>query len=331
MTPTSDTALQRPDLGQAVYETMQAAPEMGFIGLQVMPIFPVSEQAAEYPVIPKEALFNLLDTNRTSEGGYNRGYEEFESGYYKTIEHGLERRIDDRFTKIYGSKFNYELVIANILMQNILRAQEKRVADKIINTSNFSATNAATAWTTAATADPRTDVEIGKETLRASGIIPNCLILNYTAYQDAKLCADVQEKVYQLFPDAAKTGIISLQHLKTYFDVEKVLVAGALYNTTYRGRDASLSDIWGVRYCMLCRVSDGDISEPCIGRTFKWNEGAAADVIVEQYRDETVRGDVLRVRHDVTEAFLTSYDSSNSAKSEISKSCGYLIDATAAT
>jgi len=331
MKPTSDTALQRPDLGQAVFETMQAAPAMGFIGLSVMPIFPVSEYSAEYPVIPKEALFNLLETARNAKGGYNRGEEEFESGFYKTVEKGLERKKDDRFVKIYGSMFNYEVVISNILMMNILRSQEYRVAAKIFNATNFTAHNATTAWSTAASADPRSDVETGKETLRASGIVADTLVLNYTAFQDLKLCDDIQEKVYQIFPEAAKTGNISVEHLRTYFDVPKLYVAGSMYNTARRGQDASLSDIWGSQYCMLCKTADGDITEPCIGRTFKWNEGATEDVIVEEYRDETVRADVLRVRHDVVEAFLASYDEDGTIKSEISAACGYLIDATAAS
>jgi hypothetical protein len=53
--------------------------------------------------------------------------------------------------------------------------------------------------------------------------------------------------------------------------------------------------------------------------------------IVEQYREEGVRGDVLRVRHDSATSFLVSYDEDGAAKSEISKSCGYLIDMTAAS
>ena len=331
MRPTSDTALQRPDLGQAVFETMQAAPSMGFIGLQVMPIFPVSQTAAEYPVIPKEALFNLLETARNSKGGYNRGEEQFESGFYKTVEKGLERKKDDRYVKIYGSMFNYELVIANILMQNILRSQEYRVAAKIFNATNFTAHNAGTNWATAASCVPRDDVDDGKETMRALGVVSDTLVLNYTAYMLATQCDDVQEKVYQIFPDTAKTGQISAAHLATYFDVPKLLVAGSLYNTANRGQDASLSDIWGSQYCMLCKTSSGDVTEPCIGRTFKWNEGASAEVIVEEYRDETVRGDVLRVRHDVVEAFLASYDEDGTVKSEISVACGYLIDHTAAS
>ena len=331
MRPTSDTRLQRPDLGFAVYETMQAAPTMGFIGLQVMPIFGVVEYSAEYPVIAKEALFNLLNDKRDSKGGYNRDEDEFESGFYKTWDRGLEKRIDDRFAAIYGTKFAYELTIANILMGNILRAQEYRISNKIFNATNFTVHNAGTAWSTVASADPKSDVETGKNTLRASGIAANCLILNWTAFGYCKLNADVQEKIYQIFPDAAKDGRISIEHLRTYFDIDKVLVAGALYNSASRGQDGTLSDIWGNRYAMLCRVAEGDVTEPCIGRTFKWNEGASQDVIVEEYYEDRVRGNVLRVRHDVEETFLASYDEDGTAKSEISKACGYLIDTTAAS
>jgi len=331
MRPTSDTALQRPDLGAAVWETMQNAPELGFIGLQVMPVFTVAMTSAEYPVIPKEALFNLLETKRGPKGTYNRGEEEFESGYFKTAENGLERRIDDRFAAIYGSMFNYELAIANILFNNILRAWEYRIAAKIFNATNFTAHNAATTWATYASAEPKEDVETGKASLRSSGIIADTLILNWTAFQNAKLNADVQEKVYQIFPDAAKTGQITIEHLRTYFDIDKLLVAGALYNTAARGQNASLSDIWGSQYGMLCKTADGDITEPSIGRTFLWNEGASETILVEEYYSDEIRSRVLRVRHDTDEAFLASYDEDKAAKSEISKACGYLLDCTAAS
>jgi hypothetical protein len=333
MRPTSDTAIQRPDLGLAVWEAMQAAPLMGFIGLQILPIFPVALSSAEYPVIPKETLFNLLDTRRSSKGTYNRGDGEFESGHYKTSENGLERRVDDRYAAIYATLFDYELTISKILLNEILRSQEYRVQNKIFNATNFTAHNAATAWSTAASATPKSDIDTGKETLRSSGILADTLILNYTAFLDLTVCDAVQEAVYQLFPDAAKTGQISINHLKTYFDIEKILVAGALYNTAARLQDASLSDMWGSQYAMLCKTANPgqDIIEPCIGRTFLWNEGAREEVIVEEYYSNEVRGNVLRVRHDTDEAFLSSYDEDNSAKSEISKACGYLIDATAAS
>lgn len=334
MRPTGDTTLSRPDLGQAVFEVMQESPTMGFIGLSVMPIFPVAEYSATYPVIPKEALFNIHDVRRSAKGGYNRVEEGFEEGYYKTNDNGLEYPIDDRLSAIYSSKFAYESMIATMLMNKILRAHEKRVADKIFSTSNFTATNATTAWSTTASADPVYDIDEGKDSLRDNGIEPNTLIIPWTGFKYLRQCDDLKEQVYQLFPDAAKTGRVTIEHLRTVFDVERILVAGALYNSSKKGQDASLSDVWGTRYAMLCKTADAgvDVTEPCIGRTFLWNEGQNGSLpVVEQYREEGVRGDVLRVRHDSSESFLASYDEDGTVKSEISKACGYLIDMTAAT
>jgi len=333
MRPTSDTAIQRPDIGAVVWEAMTDSLLMGFIGLLAMPVFRVPEYTAEYPVMPAEALFNLLDTKRSSKGTYNRSEDEFESGFYKTIENGLERRVDDRFSKIYESKFAYELTIARILMNDILRAQEYRVKSRLFNTSNFSATNAATNWATSSSAEPKADTDTGKVSLRAKGILADTLILNYTALLDAIACDSVIESVYQIFPDAKKTGQISIDHLKTHFDFEKIYVGGALYNTAKRNQDASLADMWGSQYAMVCKTANpgDDITEPCVGRTFLWNEGASDETIVEEYYANDVRGKILRVRHDTQEAFLASYDEDNAVKSEISKACGYLIDHTAAS
>jgi len=302
---------------------------MGYIGLQLMPIFAVSEQAANYPVIPQEALFNLLDTKRGPLGHYNRSEDEFEDGFYSTSENGLERRIDKRYAAIYGTRFAYELTISNILMNDILRAQEYRVASKLFSETNFkTAIAASTAWSTVATALPKNDVDTGKEVLRALGVIPDTLAMGYTTFLYLTQNAKIQERVYQLFPDTAKDGNIGIEHLKTYFQVPNILVGGALYNASKRGQDASLSDMWGSTYALLCKTATGDITEPCIGRTFKWNEGASSDVIVEQYYSDEVRSDILRVRHDTAEAFLASFDSDGSGKSTISKNCGYLIDVT---
>lgn len=329
MRPTSDTTVSRPDLGQAVYETMKSAPTMGYIGTQLMPIFQVASNSATYPVIPKESLFNLLDTKRGPLGHYNRSGDEFEEGYYRTVENGLERRIDDRYRALYSSKFDYEMTIADILMNDILRAQESRIANKLFNETNFkTAIAASTAWSTVASASPKTDVDTGKESLRSAGIIPNTLAMSYATFMNLTQNAEIISRVTNIFRDADKTGQVSIDHLKAYFDVENILVGGALYNSSKRGQDASLASLWSDTYALLCRTSNGDISEPCVGRTFLWNEGASNEIIVEEYYNDEVRSMMLRVRHDSTESFLASYDEDNNVKSEISKACGYLIDVT---
>jgi hypothetical protein len=275
-----------------------------------------------------------MPTERTSRGEYNRFGVNFERGYYSTSENGIETIIDDRDFALYGGEFGYESAMSTILMDAILRKQEKDVADKLFNATNFTAHNASVNWATVASSDAQEDIADGKDALRALGIMPNALIINYTGYVNLKKSTNLRTWIYQQEPDAALEGRVTMQHIMDYLDLERIIVAGGLYNTANRNQTASLSDIWGTRYALLCRIASpgAPITEPSIGRIIAWNEGASGqEIITERYRDERVRADVLRVRHDTAPSFLASRDTSGTAVSEISKAAGYLIDTTAAT
>jgi hypothetical protein len=332
MQPSKGTATPRVDLGVAVYETLMGAPSRGFIAGRVMPYFFVALNAGEFPVIPAEALFNLRDTKRGPQGKYNRYGEQFESGRFKTQEHGLEYPVDDRFAAIYGGLFNYQVTIANMVMADILRAQEARVAAKLQNTSNFLHGNVATGWGNAG-ADPKSDIMDADAALRAKGVDANTLIFAYDTVQDLKKVTKVIDAVRYLFPDVKKTGAVEVRHLEAYFE-KPIMVGNALKNAAKKGKTASLTDIWSSSYAMVARVAENadDVSEPCIGRTFYWNEGAREQVIVEEYYSDEARAMIQRVRHDVTEQLLTSWDEDSGAVlSEISKNCGYLLGNISAT
>jgi hypothetical protein len=48
-----------------------------------------------------------------------------------------------------------------------------------------------------------------------------------------------------------------------------------------------------------------DIREPCLGRTFHWGEdGSQIGGLMESYREEQKRSDIIRCRHDVDEKVL---------------------------
>ncbi len=88
--------------------------------------------------------------------------------------------------------------------------------------------------------------------------------------------------------------------------MDNILVAGGTKNTANEGQSASLSEIWDDEYCWIGRVATtADFREPCIGRIFHWaGDGSQEEGLVESYRDETVRSDIVRVRHDVDEVVL---------------------------
>jgi hypothetical protein len=90
-------------------------------------------------------------------------------------------------------------------------------------------------------------------------------------------------------------------------DIKYLLVAGGFKNTANEGQDAAISRIWSDSYAMVCRVAESDDPrEACIGRTFIWDgdgpgapgDGGKLAVIMEEYREEKVRGTVFRARNN---------------------------------
>jgi hypothetical protein len=324
--PTSDTLIQRPDLGMLVEEYMDQAPTMGYIGLDVMPIKTVQKQSATYPVLPKEALLKIPDTSRTPRGAYNRSDYEFENGFYATQENGWEEAIDDTERKLYASMFDAEAVATRRAVKIILGSQEKRISAMVFNASNFTPNAVTTEWDTAATATPVADVNAGKLSVRsACGMLPNTLIISYTTFVNLRSCDEITELIKYTFP-GIDINRMTRQQLAAVFDIPQVLVGGAIYDSAKKGQAASITDLWSYEYAMLTVASASeDILEPCIGRTFLWTEDSAENTIVESYRDEARRSDIVRVRHNTQERLLKSYDSSDTAKSDIAAACSYLL------
>lgn len=325
--PTSDTAIQRPDLGVLVeefIETEEAA--FGFIGTRVMPIAAVAEQSSTYPVMPKEAMLKLQDTRRAMRGKYPRSDYEFEEGFYATVENGWEEPVDDREAKLYASKFSAEAFAARRATNTILRGQEKRIADIVFNASNFTVHNIAHEWDDASNAVPITNVATGKLAIRsASGMLPNALIIAYSSFLNLKQCAQIIDLLKFTFP-GIDINQMSLQQLAQVLDVPQVLVGGAVYDSAKKGQDADITDLWSNEYAMLTRISTTpQVTEPCIGRTFLWTEESGGGHIVESYREEQTRGDVIRVRHDTSEALIASRDSNLAIKSNLSTAVSYLF------
>ncbi len=327
MRPKGNTAVYRPDLGQVVMELVEG-PTMGFIGLEVMPIFRTTKQASSYPVIPKEALLSISDVSRAPRGKYNRDDWEYERGTYATSEKGHEEPIDDGERALFEQEAPglADLVATQRAWKKIMRAQEKRVADKIFNSTNFTAHAVTNEWDDAANATPITDVNDGIISLRNQcGMLPDALIIAYSTFRRLKECDQIVDRLKYTFPGIDVNRMTSEQ-LAAVFDVPRVLIGGAIYNAAGKGLDASIADVWDDEYAALVKISSGpDITEPGVGRTFLWTEDSPQNPIVESYREETRRSDVIRVRHHVDECLMQSKDDNGSVVSNIAAACVYLM------
>lgn len=301
--PNQSLATQRPDL-HSFEEFDLEAQKRGFIGTRILPIVEVGAQAGAFGVIPVAEMLADGDTRRAPGGGYNRGSWSFEPHTYATQDNGWEEPVDDREAAMYKNYFTAELVAAQRAYGMVLRKLESKIAAKLFNATTFASqiTSANVAWSVPATAKPIDNVRKAKEAVAdRTGEVPNALVLNWKKFSDLRDCDQIIERINASGAGSpAKASDVTAEMMAQVFDVDQVLVAGAYKNTAAKGQDASLSQIWSDSYAMVCKVATSeDFRESCIGRTFHWSEdGSEPGGAIEEYRDETVRSNIIRVRND---------------------------------
>lgn len=302
------TTAMRPELGAVAYEYMLESSQRGFIGLQLMPIKGVPLQGAMYPYIPVESLLKLQETARAARGAYNRSDWDFKDNTYSCKENGWEELIDDSERSLYARFFDAEVVATMRAVDVILRGQEKRIADKVFNVANITGTsNVGTEWSTLTSCTPYADVKTAKAAMRAaSGLLPNCIAMSWTVAQNVLASSELRTKLQYTTPIELLSEAEQYRILANYFQVGQCFVGNAIYDNTKKGKTRTIADIWDDEYVLLAAVSSGgqDMKEPCLGRTFLWEEDSPENVVVETYRDENRRSDVVRVRHNTDEAFV---------------------------
>jgi hypothetical protein len=331
MRPKNNSMIFRPDLGMVINEWAGENIFPGFIGNMVMPVFKTLLENATFPVIPIEALLTISGSiQRVARANYSRDDAEYERGHFKVLEFGHEQPLDDTERLLFDAESDRNLVAEQLAIKRcwlrIMLSQEKRIADKIFNESNFTAHPVTNEWDDATNASPINDIKAGKISVRsACGMIPNALIISYPSFEDLKNTDQIVNRLKYTFP-GIDLNMITPDQLAKVLGVEMVLVGGAVFNSAARGKDAVISDIWSSEYAMLTVVnSTPDLLSPCIGRTFLWTKDSPENPIVESYREENKRCDIFRVRHSVDERLIQSFDDNGAVISNISEKCSYLL------
>lgn len=306
--PQTSLATQRPDLATFEEFDLEMA-RRGFIAGEVLPVIDVMKQAGNFGKIPVEQLLQSRTTARAPGSGYSRGNFTFQVATYSCEEHGAEEPIDDREAQMYAEYLDAEMISASRAFDAVLRNAEIRVSDAVFNATTWGSlkTTLTNEWDDAANADPRADVKAAKIAVwNQCGLMPNALIINWKVFEQLLDVAAVVDRLkYAGFTDP-RPGAITREAMAQALNIDRIIIAGSPKNTATEGQAVSISPVWSDEYAMVAKVATtSDPREPCIGRTFHWSEdGSSVGGTVETYRDEKVRGDVVRVRHDVDEVIL---------------------------
>ncbi len=304
--------INRMDLASTFHEFDLAMARRKFIGPQCLRPRLVGVQAADITKIPIESLLELKDDARAPGAGYRRGDFRPTKFAYATEEHGWEEPMDDRTVAIYGDLFDAEEIHAARAADFVLRNYEIAVAAALYDTAVWTGAGLTTSltneWDDKTNATPIDDVEAARLLiLAASGLEPNALILNRKQFFSLRNCAQIVDRL--ITPGRNDPHNVNTAMMAQILDLEMVLVAGGdnIKASNKEGQDVTTASIWGDEHMMLAKVAvTDDPKESCVGRTFIWTgdgPGTPGDerelaLAVEEYREETIRGSVIRVRND---------------------------------
>lgn len=303
------TAITRYELSEPFSEFDLRVNQRGYIGPRIMRPRLVGLQSADVGKIELGQLLQQRDTSRAAASGYRRGEFEFTKYDYACSEHGWEEPMDDWTVSVYSDLIDAEATHSDRAVGFLCDAFERDVKDIVYDTNVWTGDDLTTAlgneWDDAAAATPIEDVFNAKEKVRlGSGLIANALVCNALQYFHLKNCDQVVERIKYV----ARADQMELSRaIADVLDIDMILVAGGLTNSANPQQAASISRVWPNENAMVCRVAlTDDPREPCIGRTFIWTgdgPGSVGDdeklaVVVEEYREEKVRGSVIRARNN---------------------------------
>lgn len=300
-------ATPRLDLGQAFFEYMLS--DM-YMGTKVLPIFGTPIQSSSFSKVTRASILRRRKVSRAKKARYSRDDWELKDDNYACAEYGHESPLDDSERKLYANDVDAEKATSDIAMHTVLREQEKRVSDLLINTTTWTGSplyvdNSGSPWSNPATDVVGQALAGGEKVRRNVGMRPNAMIVGPETVSDLLKNADVKGRL-------GGVEVVTMEMIQRYlapiFGVQQIITSDSVLNTASEGVAASMSDIWPNNYAMLAVVArTNSLTEPCLGRTFLWTADSPSNTTVEQYRDEDVRSDVFRVRQNVHEKVFDPY------------------------
>lgn len=235
-----------------------------YVGTELMPVVPVKKRSDIYYIYDSKAdRFRIPQTLRAPKTESKTVDWKVTEGTYSCDEHALNDLIDDIERDNADVPLNLEVDTVEFLTDILQLGGEMRI--KTILEANLSANAVETLWSTPATSDPIADIEKGKAAIHA--VIfkhPNVLLLGQSVYDVLKHHPDILDRIKYV-----QKGVVTAELLASVFEVEKVVIGGAGYNTAKEGKAASYSYLWGKNAILAYVEPRPGIKKFSLGYTFQ--------------------------------------------------------------
>jgi hypothetical protein len=284
----------------------------GLVGTIIFPRITVGKPSGKYAIFDKEAAFKVPDVTMAGERAQAN---EFWAGRamknYATTPYALKSFIDKAELEFMDGPFRtWELRKTQMLVTKLELAQEKRIAETVLNIAGRSASLSGTGaakgnkWS-AGGGDP---VAAVKEAISKFFFRPNIMIFNEAVYD----ALEYHPVLLKYLGEANLIKKVDEANLAKLFRINRVIISQGKADFGKKNAEGSVNptSIWGDAV-ILAHTSD-QWDQPCAGKTVAVNYAEADNqgFIVRTWREQDgglLGGECVQVGHD-TDEFIVCED-----------------------
>lgn len=271
-----------------------------FVATKVFPIVPVDKQSNKYFKYTKNDWFRdeaqvRADATESAGGGYNLSTDTYNAtvwAFHKDIGDQTRANAD---TPINLDREATEFVTGRILLRQEVDFQENFFTTGVWGTDVTGVAGAPSSgqfrqWNDYTNSDPIDDVEEGKEDiLKATGFMPNTLVLGYQVFRQLKNHPDLVDRIKYTTSDVITEDIMA-----RLFGVDRVLVTRSVKASNKEGASEAYSFVYG-KSAMLCySAPSAGLLQPSAGYAFAWtgvSNGLGQTIGTSRFRMESLKSD----------------------------------------
>lgn len=272
-----------------------------YVAQQLFPIVPVGKQSNLYFTIDKGAWLRLPQSTLRAPGAAPRRVEwKVSSDAYIAKNYALAGQITDEDRANADDQIMLEQNTTLFVSDMLARDLEVRIANKVSSISNVGSgvvLAGGNKWSNLAGSSPLSDVTTAVAFIRANtGVIANTAVIDWDTLQILRR----HPELLDLFKYTSG-GELSVDQIKSAFNVKNVLVPSGIKNTANENAAASLANIWP-NICLICYVNPAPIGPKTatFGLGFRWtSDQLGVPMAVRRYReaDEGKKTDVIDVQY----------------------------------
>lgn len=273
-----------------------------FVGTQVLPVRDVSTKSGQYAVFGDDQFDINASKERAAGSLFPRRDFSYDQQDYSCKQYALEGVLPDEDE----SKANDDGIsdaagaIAQKLQRDLMVGHELRVATLMTGAGFNETAQTGGAMSDPDAAKPIASIQNAVERLNGNGFYDGLALIIETSLFNEMINTNDVRGIFN-----GNGQYTDRQVILDALGVNQIILTPTRYNSAAKGKAANRTKIWNDAEYYVGQVAGGDFANGGFGRTLSYGPDGGV-FAAEDYRDEPIKSQVLRVLNSVDEVIINT-------------------------